>query len=400
MPAESILMFFPWNGVHPQDAFGGVRDALAARHWVFHSAETIRTDDGAALLHRSSRSAASVSALFDLLRPDGIVVWQDALSPAEVHAVIGEDLPVVFVDCNSASGASASGAPASVARVRSDPDSIAAIAARVLLPSGYEDFAFVPNPVPLPWSQERGAAFERYIEVAGKRFHRFERNGPLSLERWLETLPKPCGVFTANDAVGEEVLGLCAQLGLAVPDDIAVIGVDDHAYFCEATTPTLSSIAQDLRAEGQAAVAMLAEMMTDPGRRQPPRFVPARGAVPRASTRFARDRRVARALEFIRLHACTEKFGPRDVVREMGVSRALADRLFRSVVGHTILEEIHAVRLARAKELLSAGTQPDIVAAECGYASHDDFRRVFRRRVGTTARQWALQRQQRHPSGV
>jgi LacI family transcriptional regulator len=84
----------------------------------------------------------------------------------------------------------------------------------------------------------------------------------------------------------------------------------------------------------------------------------------------------------------------------MGVSRALADRLFRSVVGHTILEEIHAVRLARAKELLSAGTQPDIVAAECGYASHDDFRRVFRRRVGTTARQWALQRQQRHPSGA
>ena len=430
MPAESILMFFPWNGVHPQDAFGGVRDALAARHWVFHSAETIRTDDGAALLHRSSRSAASVSALFDLLRPDGIVVWQDALSPAEVHAVIGEDLPVVFVDCanatdppaqlrrgqshtdasaqlrrdnshtDSTDSTDASGANGLDARVRSDPDSIAAIAARVLLPSGYEDFAFVPNPVPLPWSQERGAAFERYIEVAGKRFHRFERNGPLSLERWLEALPKPCGVFTANDAVGEEVLGLCAQLGLAVPDDIAVIGVDDHAYFCEATTPTLSSIAQDLRAEGQAAVAMLAEMMTDPGRRQPPRFVPARGAVPRASTRFARDRRVARALEFIRLHACTEKFGPRDVVREMGVSRALADRLFRSVVGHTILEEIHAVRLARAKELLAAGTQPDIVAAECGYASHDDFRRVFRRRVGTTARQWALQRQQRHPSGA
>ena len=112
--------------------------------------------------------------------------------------------------------------------------------------------------------------------------------------------------------------------------------------------------------------------------------------MPRASTRFVRDRRVAQSLEFIRLHACTEKFGPRDVVREMGVSRALADRLFRSVLGHTLLEEIHAVRLARAKVLLSAGTQPDLVAAECGYASYDDFRRVFRRRVGTTARQWAL----------
>ena len=74
----------------------------------------------------------------------------------------------------------------------------------------------------------------------------------------------------------------------------------------------------------------------------------------------------------------------------MGVSRTLADRLFRAVLGHTMLEEIHAVRLARAKELLAAGTPPDIAAARCGYASHDDFRRVFRHRIGTTARQWAL----------
>ena len=391
----SILMFFPWIGNHPQDAFAGVQGAAAARHWEFFSADTARAEDGSMQLHRSSRVARSVSELVRLLRPDGIVVWQDALSRAELRAAAGKGVPTVFVDCGAMDEA---GKADRAGRVRGDPKSIATLAARVLLASRYDTFAFVPNPVPLPWSTERGEAFRHCIEVAGKRFLRFDRgagaetaaSGAGALERWLKTLPKPCGIFAANDAVGEEVLGACAQLGLAVPDDIAVIGVDDHAYFCEATTPTLSSIAQDLRAEGQAAVAMLAEMMTDPGRRQPPRFVPARGAVPRASTRFARDRRVARALEFIRLHACTEKFGPRDVVREMGVSRALADRLFRSVLGHTLLEEIHAVRLARAKDLLSAGTQPDLVAAECGYASYDDFRRVFRRRIGTTARQWSM----------
>ena len=382
--SKSVLLFLPCADTHLQDAFAGVRDDVVSRNWDFFSADITRTEDGTVQFHRSSRSVESVAELVAILRPDGIIVWEDALSPAEVRAAVGAEVPTVFVDCGTATEKE------DVARVRSDPDSIAAIAARVLLPSRYDDFAFVPNPVPMPWSQERGDAFQRCIEVAGKRFHRFKRGSSLSLERWLQSLPKPCGVFTANDAVGEEVLGACAQLGLAVPDDIAVIGVDDYAYFCEATKPTLSSIAQDLRAEGQAAVAMLAEMMTDPGRRQPPRFVPAHGVVPRASTRFARDRRVAQALEFIRLHACTEKFGPRDVVREIGVSRALADRLFRSVVGHTILEEIHAVRLARAKELLAAGTQPDIVAGECGYASYDDFRRVFRRRVGTTARKWAL----------
>ena len=388
--AKSVLMFFPIGGSHSQDAFAGVRDNVVARNWDFFSADTIRAEDGTVQLHRSSRSAQTVSALVDLLHPDGIVVWEDALTPDEVRAAVGPDVPAVFVDCGSAYGAERSGR---TGRVRSDPKSIAAIAARALLPSGYADFAFVPNPVSQIWSQERGDAFERCMEIAGKRFHRFERSGESgtgALERWLKALPKPCGIFAANDAVGEEVLGACAQLGISVPDDVAVIGVDDYAYFCEATTPTLSSIAMNLRGEGRVAVELLEDLMNSPGHPQPPRFVPARDAVPRASTRFARDRRVARALEFIRLHACTEKFGPRDVVREMGVSRTLADRLFRAVLGHTMLEEIHAVRLARAKELLAAGTPPDIAAARCGYASHDDFRRVFRHRIGTTARQWAL----------
>ena len=459
--SKSVLMFFPIGGSHSQDAFAGVRDNVVARNWDFFSADTVRAEDGTVQLHRSSRSAQTVSALVELLHPDGIVIWEDALAPDEVRAAAGPSVPVVFVDCGTAtedtdtsdepkvqfrresshtdstdgtdalganvtdtsasvssvpsvcdSGAAASvgnpcypchpcesiapaagAAVASVGRVRSDPKSIAAIAARALLPSGYADFAFVPHFSPMPWSRERGDAFAHCIEVAGKRFHRFERPGEPgadALKRWLKALPKPCGIFAANDAVGEEVLGACVQLGISVPDDVAVIGVDDYAYFCEATTPTLSSIAMDLRAEGRAAVALLEALMETPGRTHPTRFVPARGAVPRASTRFARDRRVARALEFIRLHACTEKFGPRDVVREMGVSRALADRLFRSVAGHTILEEIHAVRLTHACELLALGKPGDIVAAECGYVSHDDFRRVFRRRVGTTARQWTL----------
>ena len=194
-------------------------------------------------------------------------------------------------------------------------------------------------------------------------------------------------------AIGEEVLGACAHIGIPVPDDIAVMGVDNHEYFCESTTPTLSSIALDLRAEGRAAVELLDILMAAHGKKRPARprrFVPARASVLRASTRFARDRRVARALEFIRLNACTEKFSPRDVVREMGVSRTLADKLFRVILGQSILEEIHSVRLARAKELLATGTAPDVVGAECGYASHDDFRRVFRNRVGMTIRKWML----------
>ena len=399
MKSKSVLMFFPWIGTHPQDAFAGVRGDAAARHWDFYSAETMRADDGVSQLHRSSRSAASISGLIELLRPDGIIVWEDALSPSEVFATAGDAVPTVFVDCGAEVDAVRR---LRVGRVHNDPGSIAAIAARTLLSSGYGDFAFVPNGVPLTWSVERGKAFEHCIDVAGKRFHRFERPLPAQahnpgmadegdrLERWLETLPKPCGIFAANDAVGEEVLGACGHLGIAVPDKVAVIGVDNHEYFCEATTPTLSSIALDLRAEGRAAMELLEAMLSAPRRKPATRFIAARAAVLRASTRYARDRRVARALEFIRLNACDSNFGPRDVVREMGVSRTLADILFRKTLGQTILDEIHAVRLDRAKELLATGIAPDVVGAECGYASHDDFRRVFRKRVGTTIRKWML----------
>ena len=412
MKSKSVLMFFPWIGTHPQDAFAGVRGDAAARHWDFYSAETVQADDGSSQLHRSSRSAASVSSLIELLRPDGIIVWEDAIFPSEVFAAAGDAMPAVFVDCSAEVDVIRR---FHAGRVRSDPASIAAMAARVLLSSGFGDFAFVPNVVPLPWSVERGEAFEHCIEVAGKRFHRFERAADATsaslpgrdkrvppvdatsasptgdaLERWLEALPKPCGIFAANDAVGEEVLGACGHLGIAVPDKVAVIGVDNHEYFCEATTPTLSSIALDLCAEGRAAVELLETLMSTPRQKPATRFIAARDVVLRASTRFARDRRVARALEFIRLNACTDKFGPRDVVREMGISRTLADILFRKTLGQTILDEIHTVRLDRAKELLAAGTAPDIVGAECGYASHDDFRRVFRKRIGTTIRKWTL----------
>jgi LacI family transcriptional regulator len=110
----------------------------------------------------------------------------------------------------------------------------------------------------------------------------------------------------------------------------------------------------------------------------------------RASSRIlpVPDAAVRKALEFIRLHAC-EGIGPRDVVKAMGISRTQADLRFRAAVRHTLLDEIHLVRLARAKELVARGIAPAAVADRCGYSSLADLQRVFRRRVGMTMRAWA-----------
>ena len=153
--------------------------------------------------------------------------------------------------------------------------------------------------------------------------------------------------------------------------------------------PTLSSIAIDFESEGEAAMRLLTEMMDTPRTAFPPRKCCFAAVVRRESTRFDAygDARLRRGLEFIRLKAC-EGIVPNDVAKSMFVSLTLAKRLFCRKAGTTILAEIHTARLAKAKEMLARGTPPDIVAQDCGYSSVNDFRRVFKQRLGTTIRHW------------
>jgi len=376
--------------------FARIRLRCAERGLSPLFAECHRRDDGKIHLWRSPRPAESPQMLVEVLRPKGLLFVRDVFSFAEAREMAGPNVPVVFVDRSPDIGSEAA-APAGF--VLSDNRDIAARAAQILIGSGRNDFGYVPFlDEDKVWSHERGQEFERLVRAAGKRFHRFRRPSASAsptvlsdaLSHWLESLPKPCGVFIANDMVGESVLGLCAWAGLRVPEDIALVGADNNLSICEAASPTLSSIACDFLANCLAGVALLADLIEN--RIQPPavRAVPAVGVVQRSSSRFLRDRRVAAAQEFIRLHACDEGFGPPDVVKHMGLSRAYAFTLFRTATGRTILDEIHDVRLARAKGLLAEGTAPDFVSAACGYASHADFRRVFKRRMGVTVRAWTI----------
>ena len=366
----------------------------AAQRWNVFLAECYRSGNGSLVVARSPCPAESLAALVETLSPDGIIFLSNTISFAEARELAGKDIPIVFFGWTPDPGAEVA-APAGF--VFTDQKDIAMRAARVLLSSGYDHFGFVPFlGTETIWSRERGEAFERFVREAGKSFHAFPQTVSLqnraeALGRWLENLPKPCGLFAANDIVGEEVVHACAGIGLRVPDDIAVVGVDNLEHICETTSPALSSVAKNSPAKCGEIVALLSDLMAKRTRRAlVSRVVPSRGVVLRASSRFARDRRVARAQEFIRINACREKFGPPDVVEAMGLSRTQADVVFRVATGHTILDEIHAVRLARAKELLSQGRRADYVASVCGYASGDDFRRVFRHRLGMTPRKWAL----------
>ncbi len=390
---KTVLAVLPRGKPIAQRSLAGIRSVAAPLHWEFFSVDCERGDDGDVRIGRSPLGVDSIQALASMFRPDGLIVWSGTLLPAEVRAVFGYRLPIVSIE----GGHAWRGAVC----VDGDSASIAELAARELLLTERDDFAYVPYAGGDTWNTGRGREFARRIAIAGKRFHRFPgvsgisddagKSASADLSGWLNELPKPCGIFAANDIAGERVLGACAGLGLRVPQDVAVVGVDDTEYICENAMPTLSSVAQDIYGEGREAARLLAEWIGHPRRRPPASLtVPAARLVRRASSRMVYDDRVARALEAIRLHACEVGFGPPDVVRALCLSRAPAFRLFKRVTGRTILEEIHAVRLARAKSLLATGTAPGIVAEKCGYASHEDFRRVFRNRIGETVRNWTL----------
>ena len=342
--------------------------------------------------YRLTRSPAgeSVADLLDFWKPGGCIVQcvppHNALQPGDFPGI-----PVVFLDRTPDT------LPEGAVCVSSDAASVVRAASHELLQTGFADFAYVPWPGDDAWSRRRGEEFEKLVVMNGKRLHVFRYpSRRVSLDRlaeqlapWVASLPKPCGVFAANDQIAEGVLVACGMRGIAVPDEVAVVGVDDNEGVCENTIPTLTSVRMDFEGGGRAAGEALAAMIARGVWTGESRFFGAAKLTRRESSRVLTvpDAAVRTALEYIRLHAC-EEIGPRDVVKAMGLSRTQADVRFRAAVRHTLLDEIHRVRLEHAKELAVRGVAPAAIADECGYSSLADLHRVFRHRVGMTLREW------------
>ena len=330
-----------------------------------------------------------MAELFEFWKPDGCVVdcgGADGLLSLSDFRVA----PTVFVDRYTSS--SERGAVC----VTHDSVSVARLAARELLNLGLSAYAFVDWHLPAVWSKDRGDEFKRIIEGNGARFFRHrllsltDSEGIDDLSRWLFSLPAPCGVFAANDRIAGCVVAAALKAGLGVPQDIAIVGVDNDITQCETLPVSVSSIALDREGVGRAAARLLATMME--GRRPSAHSVDVVGAtdvIRRASTRRFVDKRVAAAVEHIRTHACEGVTVP-DVVRVMGCSRSLAYLRFAEEVGHSILEEIQAVRVAHAGELLRKGTlSVDAVGDFSGYSSTSEFRRAFHRRTGLSPKAYS-----------
>jgi LacI family transcriptional regulator len=272
--------------------------------------------------------------------------------------------------------------------VRADDGAIGALAARHFLDDGFERFVFDSLGDRSRAARLRWQAFAATVRQAGFQAV-WRRPGagldPLSVVE-VRRARGPLAVFAGHDAVGRDVVRLLAERGLKVPDDAAVLGVDDDAFQCAFSRPTLSSVAVPYREIGQQAAAALAALLE--GRRvlASPVLVPPLGVTKRESTDIVcvDDPRLATVLRLIREHAC-DPWDGKQIATHAGVSRRWLEKEFRRRYDHSPHHAIRGVRMARARVLLRSSTKPlKQVGALCGYRHVQNFVAVFRQDAGET----------------
>ena len=282
----------------------------------------------------------------------------------------------------------------------SDDQAVAQLAADHLLERGFRRLAFYGYPRTRinQWSENRSRAFLQRAHDAGiacsiyagrqetvRRWSELQRE----LIAWVQSLEKPVGLMACNDVRARHVLEACRAIGLRVPEDIAVIGVDNDEVICDLTNPPLSSVEQGAQRMGYEAAALLDRLM-DGRKTQPLRFVvqPV-GVIARQSTDILaiEDPDVATAVRYIREHACRGiQIG--DVVKQVGVSHSTLKNRFKATLGRTLHAEIQRVQIDRAKQLIAETDLPlKQVAVQAGFQYVQYLNRLFHKRVGQTPAQ-------------
>ena len=286
--------------------------------------------------------------------------------------------------------------------VHNDNAAIGDMGARHFFSHGrFNSYGFVLAGPDDDWARERSDAFCARIatsapNAAVRVFPATPDSGSEAnigaLVNWIEGLPKPAAIMAACDIRAIEVLDACGRAGVSVPDEVAVLGVDNDELLCAHAATPLSSILPGHVEMGRIAAETLERMARQKSAPRQHRIVtvPPSKVVERESTHLRPPSAILvdHARRFIQNHA-TDGIGVKDVVAHLRVSRRLAEIRWRAATGETIHASIEAVRMTKLKRLLASTRRPlSTIAAECGYRDPDALAHIFRKRFGTTMSGW------------
>lgn len=239
-------------------------------------------------------------------------------------------------------------------------------------------------------AQARCLAYISFARMPGERTDVSPEEDREALDQFLRAVPKPIGLLAATSRRARQVMDRCRILGIGVPDEVAVMGVEDEPTEISLAYPALSCICLASEQAGyRAAEVMDIHLRTG---RAPVRSIPLRAT--RILTRQSTDAwsiddpDVREAILYIAAKA-THRLKSAEVVEQSGVGRRALERRFRMLLGRSILDEIQRVRVEHAKKLLAeTDFKLATIALECGYAESKRLGATFRRIVGCTPGEW------------
>ncbi|MBI6912072.1 XylR family transcriptional regulator [Pseudomonas palleroniana] len=339
-----------------------------------------------------------------LCRLKGIEHWQgdgiiaDFDDPLIGEALAGSRLPVVAV---GGSYEDARAYPKGIPYVATDNHGLMKLAYEHLIEAGLTRFACfsLPPAQSNRWAQEREKAFRSLLTRDGvpvEIYRGLGTSAPLwdsAVEQqiaWLESLPKPIGIIAVTDARARQLLQACLTAGIAVPEEVALIGIDNDPLTRTLTRVPLSSVIQGTETMGRTAAALLHQMLHGKPCAGTQILVPPEAINVQASSLHQPlgNPYVMQALLFIRQYAC-QGIKTAQVAAYVGVSRSSLESHFRKERGCSVHDEILRFKLAAAaKGLENHRVAIAEVAARCGFKSAQYLHTVFRREFGCTPREY------------
>ncbi len=321
----------------------------------------------------------------DRMQPAGAVV--QAMTSDVSQALRDRGVPAVNVADGEANHA--------IPCVFSDHQAVGAAAAEHLLACGLRHFAFC-GPAGHWYSQQRRVGFEKALRAAGidalagvlePGMHALY---PTDVRPWVAGLPRPVGILVANDHWAGLVIQAAVRQKLRVPEDIAVIGVDNDELLCDGAEVPLSSVAVDGLRIGYEAARTLNRLLDGEHDVPAVRLIPPLHVVPRQSTDLLAidEPVVVEAVRFIRAHL-SEPLSVETILDHMTVSRRQLEKRFQQVLGRSPAAEIRRLRVERARQLIQSSDHTlSTVADMCGFNDVSMLGKAFRRETGVTPSQY------------
>src|SRR5688572_17614588 len=267
--------------------------------------------------------------------------------------------------------------------------------AEYFLKKGFKNFAFYGfnNIV---WSRERAEGFENRIQEAGFDVHYYEQKEsrsmdlwyykPSALSDWLKSLPKPIAIMTCDDNQGHHITEAARHAGIRIPDEVAVLGVDNDEMICDLSDPPLSSIETDSEKGGYEAARLMEQMIEQKTCTGPDIIVKATQVVTRHSTDIfaSKDKYIVSALKYI--HGNLDKNLKVDqVLKEVPLSRRSLEKRFILTTGYPVYEYIYNQRIEKfTQKLLETDMTIFEIAMELGLSDSKNIARQFKQIKGLT----------------